>query len=326
MHRRVLAVGQGLPESGRVILPAIAVTLAGVTAASVGLAIVERIPVPHLAGMFATAGVALEAFKYMAWPKAAGLLEDGRKLLAGGMAASALALAGFSGWATYDRVAGALTLPPPAETAGPLIAAAERRLAQLEADRDRVVQQADAMRSRGMVTPALEFETSATRRLDERERELAKELRELRKSLAEAPPRAEVPQWAIPAAGLGFAIALELVPVLIFCSMRRRRKSAEPLEPLELQTVAPPADLGEPAEVLVEPCQEAQVEPAPAQDDDQLLERLLAYVGSLEPGTPVPQKEFARTVQANNARVVRAFTAAAERGVIIKSKRGYVAA
>ena len=59
---------------------------------------------------------------------------------------------------------------------------------------------------------------------------------------------------------------------------------------------------------------------------DQLLERLLAYVGSLEPGTPVPQKEFARTVQANNARVVRAFTAAAERGVIIKSKRGYVAA
>lgn len=323
MHRRLLAVGQGLSESGRVILPAIAVTLAGVTAASVGLAIVERIPVPHLAGMFATAGVALETFKYMAWPKAADLLEDGRNLLAGGMAASAIVLAGFSGWATYDRVAGALTLPPPAETAGPLIAAAERRLAQLEADRDRVVQQADAMRSRGMVTPALEFETSATERLDERERELAKELRELRKSLAEAPPRAEVPQWAISAAGLGFAIALELVPVLIFCSMRRRRKSAEPIE---LQAVAPPDNLGEPAEVLVEPCQEVQVEPAPAQDDDQLLERLLTYVGSLEPGTPVPQKEFARTVQANNARVVRAFAAAAERGVIVKSKRGYVAA
>lgn len=341
------------------ILPAIAVTLAGVTAGSVGLAVIERIPVPHLAGMFATAGVALDVFKYLAWPKAAELLDEGRRVLAGGMVASALALAGVSGWATYDRVAGAMTLPPAAESLTPQVAQAEARLAGITAERQRVAQQADAMRARGMVTPARDYEVPATERLDRREAQTLAELQRLRRESAAAAPRAPIPCWLIPAVGLGFALALELVPVLIFCSMRRRRRldgevvpaSEPPPEPLydatpvhiPVQPQTPKlspkpdpepapaadisADLPEPKEQIPEPTLPQIREPVPASSEDgDLLQNLLDSLAGVEPGTPMPIKKFARAVGIGNTKAGAVFQAAEELGALTKTNRGYIVA
>ena len=342
------------------ILPAIAVTLAGVTAGSVGLAVVERIPVPHLAGMFATAGVALDVFKYLAWPKAAELLDEGRRVLAGGMVASALALAGVSGWATYDRVAGAMTLPPAAESLTPQVAQVEQRLSSIAEDRRRVAQQADAMRSRGMVTPARDFEVPATERLDRREEQALTELQRLRQEAAKSPARAPTPDWLVPAVGLGFALALELVPVLIFLSAGRSRREPEevavptpeptleplydaapvhiPVEPetpkLSPKPVPEPAlaadisaDLPEPNGQTPEPTFTQMREPVPAAPGDaDLLQNLLDSLAGVEPGTSMPIKKFARAVGIGNTKAGAVFQAAEELGALTKTNRGYVVA
>ena len=86
------------------VLTGIALGLSSVTVVSVGLAMFALIEDRRLAALFAIAAVLLDVFKYLAWPTALQLANDGRRACAGLMVACALVLAGVSAWATYDRM------------------------------------------------------------------------------------------------------------------------------------------------------------------------------------------------------------------------------
>lgn len=64
-------------------------------------------------------------------------------------------------------------------------------------------------------------------------------------------------------------------------------------------------------------------EPAPA---EPLLQDLLSSLQGVEPGTSVPIKKFAREAGIGNTRAGELFRAAAERGALVKTSSGYVAA
>jgi len=72
---------QNLMINHRWPLLAMVAALAGVTAASVGMAIDALIDDALLAALFATAAVVLDLFKYVAWPLALALLAMRRALV-----------------------------------------------------------------------------------------------------------------------------------------------------------------------------------------------------------------------------------------------------
>ena len=224
------------------IFTAIAVTLAGVTAASVGLAVYTLVAggSSHLvvdnkvlASMFAGTAMLLDVFKYMAWPKARQLKATGQPVIARLMVGYSMALACFSGWAVFDLIDNRLS----GKHAGAVAVAEQRiqdlrmeqdfsrsRLIALEGDEARVVGQAQDLRLRGMATPALALEVEALGRIradraEERSRldQVSQELTTLR-----ATPRPTLPRWIAVLLAIGFAASLELVPVLIFLSGRQR--------------------------------------------------------------------------------------------------------
>lgn len=86
------------------VFTGIACALSSVTAVSVALAMFALIDDPILAALFAGAAVLLDVYKYLAWPLALSTLLGRRFAAATLLALTALALAGVSGWATYDRL------------------------------------------------------------------------------------------------------------------------------------------------------------------------------------------------------------------------------
>src|SRR5690606_30946633 len=108
-------------------------------------------------------------------PLALMLLAARRTLAALLMMASALALGAVSGWATYDRLMTSIVTSRAEHMARfgirqpeliELRQAEAARIEQLDAEAAAVHHQANALRERGMVTRALELETTAFARID----------------------------------------------------------------------------------------------------------------------------------------------------------------
>lgn len=297
------------------IFTAIAVTLAGVTAASVGLAVYTLVAggSSHLvvdnkvlATMFAGTAMLLDVFKYMAWPKARQLKATGQPVIARLMIGYSMALACFSGWAVFDLIDNRLS----GKHAGAVAVAEQRiqdlhmeqdfsrsRLIALDGDEARVVGQAQDLRLRGMATPALSLEVEALGRIradraEERSRldQVSKELTTLR-----ATPRPTLPRWIAVLLAIGFAASLELVPVLIFLSGRQMEPDRPPV-PTTRTVSEPLKDAGfvqETAKSEVRKLLEKPIpEPAPRQTEspEPLPEPEPTFKEVLEPTSVVSQE------------------------------------
>jgi hypothetical protein len=297
----------------RVLWTALAVALGGVTIVSVGMAMFALIDDPRRAGLFAWAAVFLDVFKYLAWPLALSMLNLGRYVIAVLLMGCALVLGGVSGWATYDLVmssmlAGRAQHQAIQEQRIVDIEAARQvdlsRLAALDAEARSVLEQADALRERGMASPARALQSSEMRRLDE-QREQARarleassqELTALRSQPGKA---ASLTALQATLLCLGFAAALEIVPALILGSLR--------------------------ASGRVPGLREQAEEDGGEHSEHALLGDLLAIVGKLEPGTRYGTRDFVRDRRCGNSRAVAAFGLALERGAIRKTPAGYVVA
>lgn len=234
------------------LLTAIAMGLSSVTVVSVGLAMFALIEDPKIAALFALAAVLLDVFKYLVWPTALQLAGGGRRACAGLMILCALVLAGVSGWATYDRMMSSIIGSRAQQQATQqqriadleqARAADQQLIASLAAEASSTRAQAEAMRTRGMVSRALELETSALPRIAG-QREQARqrldgaslELTELRGT---APKAAGLPLSIATLLCIGFALALEVVPALILSAVRR--------QPVPARTTEQVPDLGKPA-------------------------------------------------------------------------------
>ena len=298
------------------LLTPLAMALAGVTAASVGMAVYSVIADPVLAVLFAGAGVMLDVFKYAAWPTAAGLASDGRNTLAAGLVACALVFSGVSGWATFDRMVGAID----GRAAG-----SDQRLADLELvqqeGRQRIAaldsqlaesrRQAAWMRERGMATKSLDLEQGAIARADtERSTAMAKvESASAERTTLLSRRGTTLPAGVVFLLGLGFALALEVVPVLIFLAGRTTVITETGRADLYLQ---------EPPETNQELASNSQVPLASL--SDPLLDQLRTA------GSNLPKvKDFAKANSIGNTKASAVYRAAEAAGIIKKTATGYVA-
>lgn len=298
-------------------------SLSGVTAVTVALAVTALIAAPIPALLFAGAFVVLDLVKYSLWPTAREAIAAGRQHAGWAMIAVALALAAVSVWATSESLTTAINARSAQHQAH------QQRIADLEAARTADAQlldqlageaaatrtQADALRARGMATPALNLETAALARIDARRAEARERMdsgaRELA-TLRAQPEPAALPAELAPLLGLGLALALEIVPALLLTTLRAQPETpSTPEKPAETapetaETVAPGAELHG--------------------DDAQLLQALLTSSTETDPGTPIKLREFARTNRIGNLRAANLFRIAADLGALRKTTTGYVAA
>lgn len=317
------------------LLTLLALALAGVTAASVGMAVHRLITDPVLAWMFCGAAVLLDVFKYAAWPLSADTARQGRVVLAGCLVACSLVFAAVSGWATFDRVAGAVQ----GRSAGSeqrlvdlshLQATAEARVAQLDKQLTDIRKQAAWMRERGMVTKAQELEVEAVGRADaEREAEVGRleRVSNERKELLQS-KGTTLPDWVVAALGLGFAIALEVVPVLLFLAGR-----AAPIEQLPVFTEVRESVVTEEPPKPVTPVVSEEPEriarsdkpadPPTADKDEELLEALRSDCSS---NSLLKVKDFAKQNGVGNTRASALYKRAEQLGIIQKTPAGYIPA
>lgn len=302
--------------------------LAGVTATSVALAIAALIDNTLLAVLFASAAVVLDLFKYVAWPLALGLLVVRRTLCALLMMVCALALGVVSGWATYDRLMSSIITSRAEHQArqeqrhADLVEqrdADATRIEQLDTDAAAVLQQANALRERGMVTRALELETAAMVRIDvERERAQVRRdqgSRELTALLALPAKAAGLPLELATLLCLGFAAALEIVPALILSALR----------PTPAQERAPVAAAAEQERAEEQQQEHQETEQATAAIYGLPVE-LLQHIASTERGTKVAVRQVAKVLRIGSDRATRLMQKAAEAGLLNKTAAGYVAA
>ncbi|MBD9653547.1 hypothetical protein IB239_01815 [Pseudomonas sp. PDM12] len=312
----------------RWLLLAMVAALASVTATSVAMTIGALIDAPLLAGLFATAAVVLDLFKYVAWPLALALLAARRTLCAALLMASALTLGAVSGWATYDRLMTSIITSRAEHQANQdqrqadLIeqrGADAARIEQLDADATAVRQQAIALRERGMVSRALELESAALARIDA-ERAAASDRRdtasqELTTLRGQATKAAGIPMQLATLLCLGFAIALEVVPALILATLR--------YVPVPVAIpAAVPATQEQPAERPQEQVERAPETATPETLPPELLQ-LLAGTGS---GEKVAVRQVAKALRIGSDKATRLMQRAAEVGALNKTASGYVAA
>lgn len=319
------------------LLTGLAIVMAVTTAVSVGLAIFALIHDARLAALYALAAVALDVFKYLAWPTALQIGANGRRASAALMMAAGLALSGVSGWATYDRMMSSMlgAQAQQAAIAGQRIvdlqqaqSDARARIAQLDATASRIASEASALRARGMVSKALELETATSTRLDTQRTEQAALLDAASRELTRlrAVPAPTLPERLAALICLGFALALELVPALIFSALR-------PDQPRSGTTAGITQGAPEPAETAQEsatspsdsPLGAAAGIPPPRFAPGSLMATLLEQVASSPPGAPIAVRPFARQQGISNGRAVALFQQAAELGAISKTIKGYVA-
>ena len=300
----------------------IAITLSGVTVISVCFAIGALIQDPFLMVLFAFAGALLDLAKYLVWPLAAWLVLAGRRWLAAALMACALALAGVSGWATYDRLMTAIL-----GNHGEALAIQQRiadieaaraldmeRLHALDADERATQAQLSALRERIVVSRSLDMERVTLRRLDAQRDQLQRRLEDSSRELAELRSRpvrtAALPLELATLLCAGFALALELVPALLLTAVRGVSGQKQPENAPETQP------------------ETTETQPATAPTaDNALLQTLLRSVAQTEPGTPVVLREFARAERIGNARATQTFRAAVELGALRRTDGGgYVTA
>lgn len=329
---------------------AIACALSSVTAVSVALAMFALIDDPILALLFAGAAVLLDIYKYLAWPLALASLLGRRFVAAALLALTALALAGVSGWATYDRLMHSIVGSRAEHEAIQVQriadleqarAADQQLITSLAAEADSTRAQAETMRARGMVTRALELEASALPRIadqrDQARQRLDAASLELTQLRASTPKGAGLPLELAILLCIGFALALEIVPALLLSVVRG--SFSVPTAPavtetaievasdnaqgaLETQKTALETETST-AETLEAVASESPVVQA---ENAELLQKLLTLASETPPGERVKLREFAKTHRIGNLRAASIFSVAAEIGALQKTTTGYLAA
>lgn len=308
---------------------------------------------PVLAVLFAAAAVLLDVYKYLAWPLALASLSARRFAAAGLLMLTAVALAGVSGWATYDRLMSSIIGSRMQNEA-----IQSQRIADLEAarteDRQLIANldaevastraQAEAMRLRGMVSKAQDLEAAALphiadQRDEARERlnQASLELTELRSKPSKA---SGLPLGLAVLLCAGFALALEIVPALLLSVVRRLPAVAAPNHASVISEPTPEAatentlvalETREPQSETQPNTPEIEVAPiaqAPAiqAEDAALLQKLLALTAETPRGERVKLREFAKAHRIGNLRAASIFQVAADVGALQKTATGYAAA
>ena len=329
---------------------AIACALSSVTAVSVALAMFALIDDPVLALLFAGAAVLLDIYKYLAWPLALSSLLGRRFGAALLLAATALALAGVSGWATYDRLMHSIVGSRAEHQAIQVQRIADleqaraddqQLLADLAAEADSIRVQAEVMRTRGMVTRALELEVSSLPRIaaqrDQARQRLDAASLELTQLRASTPKGAGLPLEMATLLCLGFALALEIVPALLLSVVRSSIvvPAANQVAETVLETVVDNAqDAPETPKTRLETERSAQETaetselegPVIQAENAELLQKLLIQAAETPAGERVKLREFAKTHRIGNLRAASIFSVAAQVGALRKTGTGYAAA
>lgn len=319
------------------LLVAIAFLLSSVTAISVALAMYALIEDKNLALLFASAAVLLDIFKYLAWPVAISLL---RGVSAALTIACALMLSGVSGWATYDRLMTSISVSKAThevmttERVSALTAMAQKDsvlISQLDKEISDAATHANDLRQRGMVSKALELEESVgSRAAAQRTQALTRinagslEIAQIKSTVAKASSLAPLfAQFLC----VGFAMALEIVPAMILTGVRSARRSrthvvaSSSIETpsLEIEVTVLPREVTETPET-------PKTGETLLDTNSEILKTLVAKAETLEPGTPIRLKEFAKTSRIGNLRAGEIFRKAESLGVIRKTTIGYVTA
>lgn len=319
------------------LLVAIAFLLSSVTAISVALAMYALIEDKKLALLFASAAVLLDIFKYLAWPVAIRVL---RGVSAALTIACALLLSCVSGWATYDRLMTSISVSRAThevmttERVAALTAMAQKDsglISQLDKEISDSGAQANDLRTRGMVSKALELEESvSSRAAAQRAQALARlnagslEIAHIKSGVAKA---SSLPPLLAQFLCLGFAMALEIVPALILAGVRSSGRSSTGVV-ASVASETPSSEVkvtGMPQEVTETPGTPKTGETLPDSNAD-ILKTLVVHVKTLEPGTPVRLKVFAKNARIGNLRAGEIFRKAEGLGVIRKTTIGYVTA
>lgn len=213
------------------VLVVFACALSAVTVVTVWETIRSLIAVPWQAILFAGAFAAFDLVKYLLWPASRELYAAGRRREGSVLVGLAIALAGISAWATSDMLTNALM------TRNAQHQAHQQRIANIEGARTADAQaldqlateaaairtQADALRARGMATPALNLEAAALTRIDSQRDAARQRLDSSARELAElrATPAAEgMSLWLANLLGIGLALALEIIPAALLTISR----------------------------------------------------------------------------------------------------------
>lgn len=319
------------------LLVAIAFLLSSVTSISVALAMYALIEDKNLALLFASAAVLLDIFKYLAWPVAIRVLRGTSAALT---IACALMLSGVSGWATYDRLMTSISVSKAThevmttERVSALTNMAQKDsalISQLDKEISDAGAQANDLLARGMVSKALELEESvSSRAAAQRAQALARlnagslEIAHIKSGVAKASSLTPLLAQFL---CLGFAMSLEIVPALILAGVRSSGRSSTGV--VASEAIETPS-LGIEATGLPEGVTETPEAPKTGEtlpnSNAEILKTLVAQAETLEPGTPIRLKEFAKKSRIGNLRAGEIFRKAETLGVIRKTTIGYVTA
>lgn len=317
------------------LLVAIAFLLSSVTAISVALAMYALIDDKRLALLFAGAAVLLDIFKYLAWPVAIRVLRGTSAVLTIGCA---LMLSVVSGWATYDRLMTSISVSKATheamttERVAALASMAQKDsalISQLDKEISDAAAQANDLRARGMVSRALELEESVgTRTATQRAQALARinagslEIAHIKSAVAKA---SSLPPLFAQFLCLGFAMALEVVPALILAGVRSSVRH-DRHDVVSAASETPSFDTASQPDRESEMLETPKTSETLLDTNSEILKTLVAQAETLESGTPIRLKEFAKNSRIGNLRAGAIFKEAENLGVIKKTTIGYVAA
>ncbi|NNA43869.1 hypothetical protein HBO18_06955 [Pseudomonas lactis] len=204
-------------------------------------------------------------------------------------------------------------------------------ISQLDKEISDAGAQANDLRARGMVSKALELEESvSSRAAAQRAQALARlnagslEIAHIKSGVAKASSLTPLLAQFL---CLGFAMSLEIVPALILAGVRSSGRSSTGV--VASEAIETPS-LGIEATGLPEGVTETPEAPKTGEtlpdSNAEILKTLVAQAETLEPGTPIRLKEFAKKSRIGNLRAGEIFRKAETLGVIRKTTIGYVTA
>lgn len=222
--------------------------LSSVTVVTVCLAIYALVDDKRLAALYAGAFALLDLVKYLLWPTARDEAASGRRWSAFALFSAATVLAIGSGLATAERFTSAALARAAQQQAHEqrLIALdtarrdARRELESLDSAEAATRTEADALRARGIASPATALQTAELARIDARRSEARARLDAATREQTDlqAQPAAIAPSAGLaPLLGIGLALALEIIPALLLTIVR----STPPALPAAQDTSAPDA-------------------------------------------------------------------------------------
>lgn len=205
--------------------------LSSVTVVTVCLAIYALVDDKRLAALYAGAFALLDLVKYLLWPTARDEAASGRRWSAFALFSAATVLAIGSGLATAERfTSAALARAAQQQAHEQRLTAldtarsdARRELESLNSAEAATRVEADALRARGIASPATALQTAELARIDARRSEARARLDAATREQTDlqAQPTAIAPSAGLaPLLGIGLALALEIIPALLLTIVR----------------------------------------------------------------------------------------------------------